>query len=281
LVRDAKSAIIICEEAMNRLNKQGERMTNKMPVVGKRIVEAVIADFTDRRGLRQEWENIDKDIQNEIQEAWLKKINLILEKELPEDNSQKQGEVQEAASKDFMEGYNAGWNDFGFKKDYRFKEPADNEPKANETPNPVDFKNEEVNEVDRALKELKEEINYLENKGIIDFEAYLKLRTRSQILVDALEAEKTVMSKLEPKINIKEEHVDPVSIWKDVSELPDDFKGDVIIKDRDGYVKNDWLQGASKPHFGKDFLKYKWCYLHDLINSFEQMQKDIEELKRK
>ena len=23
------------------------------------------------------------------------------------------------ASKDFMEGYDAGWNDFGFKKDYR------------------------------------------------------------------------------------------------------------------------------------------------------------------
>jgi hypothetical protein len=186
-------------------------------------------------------------------------------------------------------------------------EAAWNMSEVNETPNPVDLEKIEVNEVDRALEELKGEINYLENKGIIDFEAYLKLRTRSQNLVTALEAEKKsrasetnkigvsqdkndkkqaifahpLESKPEPKIDMKEKRVEPVSIWKDVSELPDDFKGDVIIKDRDGYVKNDWLQGAPKPHFGKDFLKYKWCYLHDLINLFEQMQKDIEEIRRK
>jgi len=96
----------------------------------------------------------------------------------------------------------------------------------------VDNKIETNNEVDRALEELKREINYLENKGIIDFEAYLKLRTRSQNLVDALEAEESAMnvvkdalkegirnmkdfnakmdekypmSKPEPKIDMKEE----------------------------------------------------------------------------
>jgi trans-2-enoyl-CoA reductase len=36
----------------------------------KRIVDAIISDLTDRRGLRQEWEEIDSDIQNEIREAW-------------------------------------------------------------------------------------------------------------------------------------------------------------------------------------------------------------------
>ena len=35
-----------------------------------RIVgSAVLADITDRRGLRQEWDQIDRDIQNEIRET--------------------------------------------------------------------------------------------------------------------------------------------------------------------------------------------------------------------
>jgi hypothetical protein len=36
----------------------------------KRIVEAIIEDFTDRRGLRQEWEQIDDDIRREIVRTW-------------------------------------------------------------------------------------------------------------------------------------------------------------------------------------------------------------------
>ena len=35
------------------------------------VVEAIIKDFTDRRGLRQEWEQIDEDIQEEIKERWI------------------------------------------------------------------------------------------------------------------------------------------------------------------------------------------------------------------
>jgi hypothetical protein len=31
----------------------------------------IITDFTDRRGLRQEWEHIDGDIQDEIIEKWI------------------------------------------------------------------------------------------------------------------------------------------------------------------------------------------------------------------
>ena len=33
-------------------------------------VDQLIEDLTDRRGLRQEWEGIDEDIQNEIRETW-------------------------------------------------------------------------------------------------------------------------------------------------------------------------------------------------------------------
>ena len=35
----------------------------------------IIADLTDRRGLRQEWEGIDADIHDEIIEKWLGILN--------------------------------------------------------------------------------------------------------------------------------------------------------------------------------------------------------------
>ena len=41
-----------------------------------RIVEAIIADLSDRRGLRQEWEQIDSDVQDEIRYVW----GIIIEK---------------------------------------------------------------------------------------------------------------------------------------------------------------------------------------------------------
>lgn len=34
------------------------------------IVEAIIEDLTDRKGLRHAWEMIDDDIQEEIRAAW-------------------------------------------------------------------------------------------------------------------------------------------------------------------------------------------------------------------
>lgn len=38
----------------------------------KKIVKEIIRDLTDRRGLRQEWEEIDADIQKEIITKWTK-----------------------------------------------------------------------------------------------------------------------------------------------------------------------------------------------------------------
>ena len=35
------------------------------------IVFGILSDFTDRRGLRQEWEQIDDDIQEEMIETWI------------------------------------------------------------------------------------------------------------------------------------------------------------------------------------------------------------------
>ena len=36
-----------------------------------RIVDAIIADLSDRRGLRQEWDQIDLDIKQEIHSTWV------------------------------------------------------------------------------------------------------------------------------------------------------------------------------------------------------------------
>lgn len=44
----------------------------------EKIVKAILADMTDRRGLRQEWEQIDEDIQAEIKTTWTE----LVEKEL-------------------------------------------------------------------------------------------------------------------------------------------------------------------------------------------------------
>jgi len=40
------------------------------PETAKKIVTAIVKDFTGRRGLRQEWEQIDEEIQEEIVAQW-------------------------------------------------------------------------------------------------------------------------------------------------------------------------------------------------------------------
>jgi len=90
-----------------------------------------------------------------------------------------------------------------------------------------------------------------------------------------------------------EECVEPVSIWKDVSELPE-VDHDCIICTNKGKMAFTMYQHTDKnftyqvdeidstvsnrsfnPH---KMLKY--TTLTDFINAFEQMKKDIEELKR-
>jgi hypothetical protein len=39
-----------------------------------RAVNAIVEDLSDRRGLRQEWENIDEDVQIDIKLQWSKII---------------------------------------------------------------------------------------------------------------------------------------------------------------------------------------------------------------
>jgi len=44
-----------------------EAYKNKL---ARAIVREIVADFTDRRGLRQEWEQVDYQVQGEIIIAW-------------------------------------------------------------------------------------------------------------------------------------------------------------------------------------------------------------------
>jgi len=52
-----------------------------MKELSKNIVSDIIIDLADRGGLSQEWEMIDKDIQNEIKQEWCGIIDYHLSKE--------------------------------------------------------------------------------------------------------------------------------------------------------------------------------------------------------
>jgi len=51
-----------------------------MSALADRIVEAIIRDMTDRRGLRHEWDCIDWDIQKEILDTWRALVQAEIEK---------------------------------------------------------------------------------------------------------------------------------------------------------------------------------------------------------
>lgn len=49
----------------------GDVSVDAVPLA-RRIAYRILADMTDRRGLRQQWEQIDDDIQEEIIAAWIR-----------------------------------------------------------------------------------------------------------------------------------------------------------------------------------------------------------------
>lgn len=46
-------------------------MTKNVDQQAEEIVDAIIENLTDRKGLRQSWDEIDKDIQGEIRSEWM------------------------------------------------------------------------------------------------------------------------------------------------------------------------------------------------------------------
>ena len=94
--------------------------------------------------------------------------------------------------------------------------------KVNEKANPADLKKEEVNQVERALEELKKallkplEADLSEDEAKSWRDQYFLVCDAGWNFVNALEVEKN-MPNPKPKTDIKEERVEPVSIWKDVN----------------------------------------------------------------
>jgi hypothetical protein len=59
---------------MNLLNEFLDSHSTPPQDLAKRILFAIFDDLTDRRGIRHEWDNCDKEIQNEILEENLARI---------------------------------------------------------------------------------------------------------------------------------------------------------------------------------------------------------------
>lgn len=49
-----------------------------VPVITRKIVRTILDDVTDRRGWRQEWDEFDQDVKQEIRDTWTVKITAIL-----------------------------------------------------------------------------------------------------------------------------------------------------------------------------------------------------------
>lgn len=181
-------------------------------------------------------------------------------------------------------------------------------------------------QVERALEELKLK---LKNDFWCESQYHYQLFDSITNLIDALEAEKTLMSKSEPKVDnllkawevekkpffkvreegqfegspptketfarheetikrmkegFKEERVEPVSIWKDnKDELKKLEKQNekFLIRTKDGRVIMPIISNYFSSDNQIDKNIKEATTLTDFINSFEQTQKDIEELKRK
>jgi ssDNA-binding Zn-finger/Zn-ribbon topoisomerase 1 len=103
-------------------------------------------------------------------------------------------------------------------------------------------------------------------------------------------------SKEEPKIDMKKECVEPVSIWKDVSELPEGMQGQILVAMKDG-TKGLTYYTSSTGDFSI-FLKHKygntfddisvvkqnierWAYLTDFVNQVEDMEARLRKLEGK
>ena len=154
--------------------------------------------------------------------------------------------------------------------------------KVNKTPDPVDLEKGEVNEVERALEELEEAISKSLGKitCVNDVNKItsklMDLMKKAQNLANALE-----VSNLKPKIDIKEECVDPVSIWKDVSELPRCLDGAAVFYKRNGqtFIGEAHSFGviaiypdSNSEHLNNEDID-KVCLVGDFIKSFEELKR--------
>lgn len=132
---------------------------------------------------------------------------------------------------------------------------------------------------------------------------FIKTLERAKNLLEALEAEKKInfpkepnwvgvdlakeqswsnVSKPEPEIDMKEDRVEPVSIWKDVSELPKEKLTQGFVKDLSNRVDFGLMRKGLLEMEGDESVwpasNHKFLSITDFINSFEQMQKTNADL---
>jgi len=225
------------------------------------------------------------------------------------------------------------------KRNWTFKEIKDELVKAasKDIKNNEDFKKKEVNEVERALEELKERDKVLigaqnvikaveaEKKNMSKHyylgkaqdapeDGYVQVGHGTELYQRLVNIHPTIVSKTkdaffvkvtskpEPKTDMKEERVEPVSIWKNMDQLLYKSSSIIIKSDQGNYAFGTGVETDSGKiipcHFEAREIKVlknsfnsikpvhtlnavSFCYLNDFINLFEQMQKDIEEFKRK
>jgi hypothetical protein len=152
-------------------------------------------------------------------------------------------------------------------------------------------------QVERALEELKYSLARKDNhefKGHVFFHGYKKhwkplldllnaIKYAAQNLVDALEAEKTVMAISGSSFDMKEERVDPRSIWKDNDDLKelDKRNEQFLVRLKDGRVIMPILSNILTDDKQSNKNIKEATTLTDFINFCQQTQKDIEELKQK
>jgi hypothetical protein len=179
----------------------------------------------------------------------------------------------------------------------------------------------EVSEVERALEEVKDQLKWndyylcpkrLDREEIeqIRFKRLNDLNKKAQNLVNALEAEKKPFFKVREegqfegspptketfarheetikrmKEGLKEECVEPVSIWKDVSELP--YYGCRILVKHKHHIQiipYYYCNGIFTPD-NKDFsleidnsVIKKFCLLTDFVNQAEDMEARLRKLE--
>jgi len=157
---------------------------------------------------------------------------------------------------------------------------------------------EKTRTVDEALNEMKNVVNSAKsivNDGYFDMHYF---RT-AQNLIDAVEAEKDGNKQVESEKESEEESYkaapmnEGVSIWKDIKTFPEltEYPKNTqhcILRLKDGTFENAVVihQGSlvGFMEVGGEVISEeiitKYCTLTDFINAFEQMQKDIQELKK-
>lgn len=55
-------------------------------LIAEDISICIVEDIKNRSGLGNEWDNIDEDIQDEIQQAWFDEITTVLKEYVPEES---------------------------------------------------------------------------------------------------------------------------------------------------------------------------------------------------